>query len=153
MENLKQRKAARATQPTALCDNCESRFTANKLLPIKDVFDRVAPGEPMPLGECPNCGALCHAVEAGRTYNGLHIKYSPVNQAYFLMWHVHILRVFQTKAEAKAEMDYLLRSSNPSGRTYEVAGKSFTSRAKAEKYAKQIGKTGIRVPVYETTGA
>lgn len=92
MENLK-----------ALCDNCESRFTANKLLPIKDVFARVAPGEPMPLGECPNCGALCHAVEAGRTY--------------------------------------------------EVAGKSFSSRAKAEKYAKQIGKTGVRVPVYETTGA
>jgi hypothetical protein len=50
---------------------------------------------------------------------GLHIKYSPVNAAYFLMWHDTVLRIFPTKAEAKAEMDYLLRQSkqNPRGRT------------------------------------
>ena len=42
---------------------------------------------------------------------------------------------------------------NP-GRTYEAAGKQFKTRAKAEKYAKAIEKSsGIRVPVYETTGA
>jgi hypothetical protein len=45
---------------------------------------------------------------------GLHIVYSPPNQAYFLMWHGSVLRIFPTKAEAKAEMDYLLRTrSNP----------------------------------------
>lgn len=55
-----------AAQPVASCANCEGRFTADKLLPIKDAFERVAPGELMPLGECPNCGALCHAVEADK---------------------------------------------------------------------------------------
>ena len=62
--------------------------------------------------------------------NGLHIKYSPVNAAYFLMWHGTILRVFQTKAEAKAEMEYLLRnssSSNPQGFTCTHCGKVFTA--------------------------
>lgn len=49
--------------------------------------------------------------ESNPPVKGLHIKYSPVNQAYFLMWHGTILRVFQTKQEAKAEMDYLLRTS------------------------------------------
>jgi len=46
---------------------------------------------------------------------GLHIKYSPINQAYFLMWHGTVLRVFQTRQEAKAEMDYLLRTSSGAG--------------------------------------
>lgn len=43
------------------CGNCE--FGTNndsRLRPIKDIFQRVAPGEPMPAGECPNCGALVH---------------------------------------------------------------------------------------------
>lgn len=40
---------------------------------------------------------------------GLHVEYSPVNQAYFLMWHGSILRIFPTKKEAKDEMAYLLR--------------------------------------------
>lgn len=26
---------------------------------IDDIFERVAPGEPMPCGQCPLCGALC----------------------------------------------------------------------------------------------
>jgi hypothetical protein len=46
---------------------------------------------------------------------GLHIVYSAPNQAYFLMWYDSILRIFQTKAEAKAEMDYLLRSRRNPG--------------------------------------
>ncbi len=44
------------------CDNCLRLWTEAELQPIKDVFERVAPGEPMPAGECPACGALCHAV-------------------------------------------------------------------------------------------
>jgi hypothetical protein len=46
---------------------------------------------------------------------GLHIEYSAPNQAYFLMWHGAILRIFPTKKEAKAEMEYLLREHNPLG--------------------------------------
>jgi|HubBroStandDraft_6_1064221.scaffolds.fasta_scaffold02545_4 hypothetical protein len=38
-------------------------------------------------------------------------------------------------------------------RRYETCGKSFTSRRKAERYAKDIAKaSGVRVPMYETTG-
>lgn len=38
-------------------------------------------------------------------------------------------------------------------RTYETCGKPFTSRKKAERYARNIANaSGIRVPVYETTG-
>lgn len=43
--------------------------------------------------------------------NGLHIEYSPVNQAYFLMWFDHVLFIKTDKAEAQAEMDDLLRGT------------------------------------------
>ena len=36
-------------------------------------------------------------------------------------------------------------------RTYETCGRRFTSRKKADRYARNIAKY-IRVPVYETTG-
>jgi hypothetical protein len=44
------------------CQNCEWRGEAGSLLDIKDLEQRVAPGEPMPAGECPKCGCLCHLV-------------------------------------------------------------------------------------------
>ena len=38
-------------------------------------------------------------------------------------------------------------------RTYETCGKAFTSRKKAERYARNVANaSGLRVPVYETTG-
>jgi hypothetical protein len=38
-------------------------------------------------------------------------------------------------------------------RTYETCRKRFTSRRKAERYARNIANaSGLRVPVYETTG-
>lgn len=43
---------------------------------------------------------------------GLDVKYSPVNQTYFLMWHDTILRIFPTKKEADDEMERLLRKPN-----------------------------------------
>ena len=44
------------------CQNCE-RETESPL-PLKDVLQRVAPGELMPSGECPDCGAVCHGPRA-----------------------------------------------------------------------------------------
>lgn len=44
------------------CGNCEF-FTTDRedlILYPKDIFQRVAPGEVMPEGECPTCGALVH---------------------------------------------------------------------------------------------
>ena len=59
----------------------------------------------------------------GSRYNpdGLTIKYLPANQAYALMWHSQILRIFNDKKDAKAEMDYLLRKrGNPEELTQAV---------------------------------
>ena len=46
---------------TFKCQNCEATFsTAQELSWIKRLTERVAPSEPMPAGECPECGALVH---------------------------------------------------------------------------------------------
>ena len=46
------------------CQNCGKAFPEAKLVtPIPDLEQRVMPGEPMPAGECPECGALCHEQE------------------------------------------------------------------------------------------
>lgn len=45
----------------AACQNCD--WTGSEIYVKTDIphlSERVAPGEPMPLGECPECGALCH---------------------------------------------------------------------------------------------
>ena len=41
------------------CQNCGRKWHDELLEDIKDLTKRVAPGEPMPSGECPDCGALC----------------------------------------------------------------------------------------------
>ena len=43
------------------CQNCDWTGSETDLREAKDLFLRVAPGEPMPAGDCPSCGALCHA--------------------------------------------------------------------------------------------
>ncbi|QIG58818.1 hypothetical protein SEA_DATBOI_154 [Gordonia phage DatBoi] len=43
------------------CEDCLARFASvDNLELIDDVFQRVAPGDPMPYGQCPDCGALVH---------------------------------------------------------------------------------------------
>ena len=44
----------------SICDNCGHAWADDRLKPIKDLNQRVSPGETMPVGECPECGALCH---------------------------------------------------------------------------------------------
>lgn len=45
------------------CGDCGKTWIEEELKPIKHLEQRVAPGEEMPSGECPDCGALCHASE------------------------------------------------------------------------------------------
>lgn len=47
----------------AECQNCGETFELSDLKPIKDIHQRVQPGESMPAGECPDCGALCQLRE------------------------------------------------------------------------------------------
>lgn len=47
----------------AECQNCDWRGDPAECRQLRDVFDRVDPGEVMPVGECPECNCACH-------YNG-----------------------------------------------------------------------------------
>src|SRR5512142_2728652 len=44
------------------CWDCGSIWPTQGLAPIRDLSERVEEGEPIPSGECPECGALCHPV-------------------------------------------------------------------------------------------
>lgn len=44
------------------CQNCLSRWGQADLNEVRHLSMRVAPGERMPSGECPECGAVCHPV-------------------------------------------------------------------------------------------
>ena len=45
------------------CQNCGAEWEQDDLNPIQDIDQRVLPGEFMPGGECPECGAVCHSEE------------------------------------------------------------------------------------------
>jgi len=51
----------RRNKPVTLhrCQDCGRLWDEADLKELKDVFQRVLPGEPMPSGECPSCGAAC----------------------------------------------------------------------------------------------
>src|SRR5512137_213778 len=56
-----------------LCQGCGERIGDRELLGgIRDLGERVAPGEIMPSGECPRCGALCHEL-AGPPFSPLRV--------------------------------------------------------------------------------
>jgi hypothetical protein len=45
------------------CQNCGQVWPDDAIDPqIPDLHERVAPGEPMPTGECPDCGCLCQPI-------------------------------------------------------------------------------------------
>lgn len=51
-----------AEGPYARCQNCEAVWPESVLDKIVDLHERVWPGEPMPSGDCPVCGALCQRI-------------------------------------------------------------------------------------------
>ena len=48
--------------PLCECANCGLRNAANDLDPTHDIWSRIQPGEIMPHGDCPECGAFCYPV-------------------------------------------------------------------------------------------
>jgi hypothetical protein len=56
-------KASVAPSKKCECGNCEWKGKAADTKPVKAFFDRVSPGETVPVGECPDCGALAHFVK------------------------------------------------------------------------------------------
>lgn len=52
-------------EPLSWCQNCEwLGIPVIGLEAIPDLTQRIMPGEPVPSGECPDCGALCHEATA-----------------------------------------------------------------------------------------
>jgi len=43
------------------CQDCDWTGTESQCKEIDDFHERVSAGEIMPYGQCPECGALCHA--------------------------------------------------------------------------------------------
>jgi len=46
----------------ARCQDCTRVFAEENLEEIRHLDTRVHPGEPMPAGQCPACGALCQLI-------------------------------------------------------------------------------------------
>lgn len=42
------------------CADCGLWWLEDRLDDIENLFERVYPGETMPHGQCPECGALCY---------------------------------------------------------------------------------------------
>ena len=53
---------AETGEPVCRCQNCNWTGVIGLVNPIEDffVFERVAPGEICPAGDCPECGAVAH---------------------------------------------------------------------------------------------
>lgn len=45
-----------------VCNNCNWIGLPDNTKPIKDLEQRILPGEEVPVGECPRCEALCHLI-------------------------------------------------------------------------------------------
>lgn len=43
-----------------ICADCEAKWEDDEVNFVKDLFMRVLPGDEMPSGECPACGALTY---------------------------------------------------------------------------------------------
>lgn len=41
------------------CQNCDWKGTDEEVGEVHDLWGRVQPGEPLPIGQCPKCRALC----------------------------------------------------------------------------------------------
>lgn len=46
-----------------MCQDCTRIWKLDQLKPVRDLDQRVGPGETVPTGECPKCGAVCHPAE------------------------------------------------------------------------------------------
>jgi hypothetical protein len=55
------------------CANCDWEGPMSQTRPIRRLGERVEPGEEMPAGECPQCGALAHLASGSSLYG---VKYT-----------------------------------------------------------------------------
>jgi hypothetical protein len=58
-------RAASELPKNIMCQNCSTLYREDELDAIDDVLERIAPGETMPWGQCPDseCRAVCYPIE------------------------------------------------------------------------------------------
>lgn len=83
---------ADADERPVICGNCDWEGTTATCNPdITDFEQRVAPGEIMPAGQCPECGALVHLKhereQEVRNYRGVSIRLSKGSNPRFFARH------------------------------------------------------------------
>ncbi len=60
-------QAVRDNQELSRCQACNRLYVEGEMVPLeelKNLLERITPGEQVPSGECPDCGALCHIVDS-----------------------------------------------------------------------------------------
>jgi len=64
-----------------LCQNCDKTWNDDEVedFPEQHIHERVAPGEPMPSGECPDCGAACHPVKV-KFNHAFHVAFEVISE-------------------------------------------------------------------------
>ncbi len=96
--------------PLCECANCGFRAPNDELDQIHDFWSRVNPGEIMPHGQCPECGAFCYPFEEPKptTSHPTLVKiYSVSSDTEFGM----SAQLFATQAEQHKWMDDLIRKN------------------------------------------
>ena len=86
----------------AKCDNCDKVFDADKikveLFHIKRLPERLTPGDPVPYGECPDCGALVYVVKPKLTMR--------------VLWGASATGISFEEFDSQAGLDGYLRALN-----------------------------------------
>lgn len=77
-------------QPLAKCDNCDWTGPESQLNEIVDFDQRVAPGEPIPVGECSECGCLAHFIESDEKLIDEPVHVPGLNEALAPEWPVPV---------------------------------------------------------------
>tara|TARA_B100000929_G_scaffold214052_1_gene171014 strand:+ start:8673 stop:10298 length:1626 start_codon:yes stop_codon:yes gene_type:complete len=62
LRKLKDQIVTAANERKVACANCEWIGDEDECRPIEHISERVMPGEIMPAGECPKCGAVAHII-------------------------------------------------------------------------------------------
>jgi hypothetical protein len=60
-------QAIRDSQELSRCQACNRLYVDEGMVPLKklkNLLERITPGEQVPSGECPDCGAFCHIVDS-----------------------------------------------------------------------------------------
>lgn len=154
---MKPNIAAELDNPLCECANCGLRTKADDLDPTHDIWSRIQPGEILPHGDCPECGAFCYPVTEPEKRLTIHdamerlLKCAELNQDSLEPETVAAIKAgYGALAEGLTVRLYTLTSDTDSGMTTEVfdteeaqlAAINDLMRADAEEHGIQLAPIG-----------